>query len=102
MDTLSPTLQLTFDLILQALVILEDKDCQTMMMDRLRAIGFTCEPMRFEDVDNFWARLGNDGPVLAFAGHTDVVPTGNLQNWTHPPSSHELKTANSMGVAQPT
>ena len=97
MDTLSPTLQLTFDLIRQASVTPEDKDCQTMMMDRLRAIGFTCEPMRFEDVDNFWARLGNDGPVLAFAGHTDVVPTGNLQNWTHPPFEPRIENGKLYG-----
>lgn len=97
MEPLSPTLQLTFDLIKQASVTPDDKQCQTIMMDRLRALGFKCEPMRFEDVDNFWARLGTEGPVLAFAGHTDVVPTGNLQHWTHPPFEPRIENGKLYG-----
>jgi succinyl-diaminopimelate desuccinylase len=55
------------------------------MMQRLGAVG-PAEPMRIEDVDNFWATHGNqDGPVLCFAGHTDVVPTGPVQQWQHEP-----------------
>lgn len=49
------------------------------------AAGFALEPMRIEEVENFWARRGGDGPVLCFAGHTDVVPTGPLQAWQHQP-----------------
>ncbi|HEX5841490.1 MAG TPA: succinyl-diaminopimelate desuccinylase, partial [Pseudomonas sp.] len=53
---------------------------------RLAAAGFQLEPMRIEEVDNFWASHGNEpGPVLCFAGHTDVVPTGPLQAWQHQP-----------------
>ncbi|MFT6408086.1 MAG: succinyl-diaminopimelate desuccinylase, partial [Arenicella sp.] len=59
------------------------------MSDRLRVIGFEIERMDFEDdngsVLNFWARRGSEKPCLAFAGHTDVVPTGNLARWTSDP-----------------
>jgi succinyl-diaminopimelate desuccinylase len=59
-----------------------DADCQKQMMQRLGDAGFALEPMRIEDVDNFWATHGkHDGPVLCFAGHTDVVPTGPVTAW---------------------
>ncbi|WP_176513553.1 succinyl-diaminopimelate desuccinylase [Pseudomonas faucium] len=83
---LSPTLQLACDLIRRPSVTPVDADCQAQMMHRLGAVGFALEPMRIEDVDNFWAIHGNqDGPVLCFAGHTDVVPTGPVQQWQHEP-----------------
>ena len=79
---LSPTLQLAIDLIRRPSVTPVDADCQKQMMQRLGDAGFTLEPMRIEDVDNFWATHGNDdGPVLCFAGHTDVVPTGPVTAW---------------------
>ena len=55
------------------------------MMTRLEAAGFALEPMRIENVDNFWARRGGEGPVLCFAGHTDVVPTGPVEAWQQGP-----------------
>jgi len=83
---LSPTLQLACDLIRRPSVTPVDADCQAQMMNRLGTVGFQLEPMRIEDVDNFWATHGNqDGPVLCFAGHTDVVPTGPVQQWQHEP-----------------
>jgi succinyl-diaminopimelate desuccinylase len=83
---LSPTLQLACDLIRRPSVTPVDADCQAQMMNRLGAVGFQLEPMRIEDVDNFWASHGTqDGPVLCFAGHTDVVPTGPVQQWQHEP-----------------
>ncbi|POG01286.1 succinyl-diaminopimelate desuccinylase [Pseudomonas putida] len=83
---LSPTLQLACDLIRRPSVTPVDADCQAQMMNRLGAVGFQLEPMRFEDVDNFWATHGTqEGPVLCFAGHTDVVPTGPVQQWQHEP-----------------
>ncbi|MFG0324910.1 succinyl-diaminopimelate desuccinylase [Pseudomonas putida] len=83
---LSPTLQLACDLIRRPSVTPVDADCQAQMMNRLGAVGFQLEPMRIEDVDNFWATHGNqEGPVLCFAGHTDVVPTGPVQQWQHEP-----------------
>lgn len=56
-----------------------------MMSARLAPLGFKSETMIFEEVTNLWARRGNSGPVLAFAGHTDVVPTGPAHEWKHPP-----------------
>lgn len=81
----SPTLQLAMQLMAQPSVTPDDCDCQVIMCERLRAIGFEIEPLRFDEVDNFWARRGNSGPVLAFAGHTDVVPTGPVNNWEFHP-----------------
>ena len=83
---LSPTLQLACDLIRRPSVTPIDADCQKLMMQRLGDAGFKLEPMRIEDVDNFWATHGkNEGPVLCFAGHTDVVPTGPVQAWQNDP-----------------
>lgn len=82
---LSPTLALACDLIARQSVTPEDANCQTLMAQRLEAIGFTVNHLRFDDVDNFWAVRGESGPILAFAGHTDVVPTGPAEQWQHPP-----------------
>lgn len=91
MTTLSPTVQLTMDLIRRPSVTPEDADCQTVMIQRLQAIGFQVEYLRFDDVDNFWAVRGDSGPILAFAGHTDVVPSGPEQQWQHPPFEPTLR-----------
>ena len=77
--------ELTKELITRASTTPEDAGCQALMMARLSAIGFRCEPLRFGDVDNFWAVLGDSGPTLVFAGHTDVVPTGPEDQWQSPP-----------------
>lgn len=65
----------------------DDAGCQALIADRLRAIGFDCEPMRFGEVDNLWAvrRGARPGPTLVFAGHTDVVPAGPRQWWHSDP-----------------
>ena len=81
----SATLALTKQLISRASVTPDDKGCQQLMIERLQAIGFVVENLRFDDVDNFWAVRGESGPILCFAGHTDVVPTGPEANWTYPP-----------------
>ncbi|WP_111640313.1 succinyl-diaminopimelate desuccinylase [Marinimicrobium alkaliphilum] len=83
--SLSPTLALASDLISRRSVTPEDAGCQTLMIERLQAIGFKVEHLRFGEVDNFWAIRGDSGPILAFAGHTDVVPTGPEANWKIPP-----------------
>lgn len=85
MTALTPTLELARELIRRPSVTPEDEGCQPMMTDRLRAIGFHIENLRFGEVDNFWAVRGTEGPILAFAGHTDVVPTGPEQQWKYPP-----------------
>ena len=72
MPDLSPTLELATQLIAKPSVTPDDCDCQNIMIERLAAIGFEVERLPFGEVDNFWARRGNRGPVLAFAGHTDV------------------------------
>lgn len=91
MSDLSATLQLAMQLISRPSVTPDDCDCQNIMIERLQAIGFEAESLRFGEVDNFWARRGNSGPVLAFAGHTDVVPTGPLENWDHHPFEPKIE-----------
>lgn len=88
---LSPTIALAQDLMGRASVTPTDKGCQELMIARLEAIGFTIERMRFGAVDNFWARRGSDKPVLAFAGHTDVVPSGPVDQWHTPPFEPTIK-----------
>ena len=82
---MSQVLDLTKALVARASVTPEDAGCQELMLGRLKAIGFRVERMRFGDVDNFWARRGDRGPLLCFAGHTDVVPTGPAEAWGSPP-----------------
>lgn len=88
---MSPTLALTLDLIRCPSVTPVDANCQELMIQRLEKIGFVVERLRFGDVDNFWARRGTTAPVLAFAGHTDVVPTGNLSAWHSEPFAPEVR-----------
>lgn len=82
---MSATLELAKDLISRASVTPEDAGCQDTMIARLEQLGFKVERMRFDDVDNFWARRGSESPVLALAGHTDVVPTGPVDAWDTDP-----------------
>ncbi|SJN14154.1 N-succinyl-L,L-diaminopimelate desuccinylase [Halomonas citrativorans] len=86
-DTLSPTLQLAFDLLSRPSVTPDDEGCQDVMIERLTALGFHIERMPFGDVQNFWAVRGHHGPVIALAGHTDVVPSGPPNGWEFPPFS---------------
>ena len=88
---MTPTLELAIDLINRASVTPEDAGCQELMCSRLEKIGFNIEHLPFEDVKNFWARRGTAGPVLAFAGHTDVVPTGPVDNWQSDPFKAEIR-----------
>jgi len=85
MTALTPTLQLALDLIQRRSVTPHDDGCQQLMMQRLTAIGFAAIPLRFGDVDNFWAVRGDSGLIVCFAGHTDVVPSGPEQQWQTPP-----------------
>lgn len=85
MNKESPTLELAIDLLKRRSNTPEDAGCQEAMIARLEPLGFKIERMRFGDVDNFYARRGTVSPLLVFAGHTDVVPTGPLDKWHTPP-----------------
>src|SRR5688572_8495520 len=74
-------LELAKELIGRKSVTPEDGGCQEVIARRLTAAGFKCEPMKFGAVTNLWARRGEAAPLLCFAGHTDVVPTGPLSEW---------------------
>ena len=81
----SDAVDLLADLIRRPSVTPDDAGCQALLAERLAALGFRIEPMRFGEVDNLWARLGRSEPVLCFAGHTDVVPPGDLSAWDSDP-----------------
>ena len=95
--TQSATLDLSLQLLRQPSVTPVDHNCQNIMADRLSKIGFNIENMRFEDVDNLWARRGTESPVFCFAGHTDVVPTGNLEAWNSDPFAPEIRDGKLYG-----
>lgn len=88
---MNPTVQLTCDLIARDSTTPHDAGCQNLMIERLERIGFTVERLRFDDVDNFWARRGTRAPLLCFAGHTDVVPTGPVEQWHSAPFEPTVK-----------
>jgi succinyl-diaminopimelate desuccinylase len=85
------TLRLTQDLIARQSVSPTDGGCQALMIERLEACGFAVESLRFGPVDNFWAKRGQGGPVFCFAGHTDVVPSGPLEEWGTDPFEPVIK-----------
>jgi len=82
---MSQTLELTQNLMARRSVTPADEGCQAVMTGRLAALGFKIEPLRYGNVENFWATHGSGGPVFCFAGHTDVVPTGPLEEWRTDP-----------------
>ncbi len=79
------TLELAKQLIARRSLTPDDAGCQEIMIERLEKLGFTIEKMRFGNVDNFWARRGTTAPLVCFAGHTDVVPTGPVEKWESDP-----------------
>jgi succinyl-diaminopimelate desuccinylase len=88
---MSDTLALTWELMSRESVSPADGGCQALIAQRLGAIGFRVEHMRFGPVDNLWARRGREGPVFCFAGHTDVVPPGPLEEWHSDPFSPAIR-----------
>lgn len=88
---MSPTLQLAEALIARNSITPEDAGCQALLAARLDRIGFVIEPLRFGEVENLWARRGTDAPLLAFAGHTDVVPPGPAGTWDTDPFTPTLR-----------
>lgn len=90
-QTSTPTLDLAIDLLKRRSNTPLDAGCQELMISRLIPLGFKIERMRFGEVDNFYARRGTTGPLLVFAGHTDVVPSGPLEKWHTPPFEPTIK-----------
>jgi succinyl-diaminopimelate desuccinylase len=82
---------LAIDLMSRASVTPHDDGCQEMIARQLKKSGFHCESMRFGDVDNLYARIGKTEPLFVFAGHTDVVSTGPLNEWISPPFEPEVR-----------
>lgn len=92
-----PTLALTRQLIARPSVTPDDAGCQQLMGERLARAGFRVENMRFGDVDNLWATRGDQGPLLVFAGHTDVVPPGDMASWESDPFEAAMIGADLVG-----
>jgi len=91
------TLALCCELIRRESVTPEDAGCQALMMAHLDSLGFACSELPFGEVSNFWAERGTDGPILVFAGHTDVVPTGPPERWATPPFEPTLRDGKLFG-----
>jgi succinyl-diaminopimelate desuccinylase len=94
---MSNTLGLAKDLISRRSVTPEDDGCQAMLAERLEAIGFKATHLCFDDVDNLWITRGDGDPIFAFVGHTDVVPTGPLDQWNSDPFSPEIRDGHLYG-----
>lgn len=86
-----PVLSLLFDLIRRRSITPADAGCQDLIASRLASLGFDCETMVFGDVTNLWARRGTGSPVFCFAGHTDVVPPGDVDDWRSDPFEPDMR-----------
>ncbi|MCK3658681.1 succinyl-diaminopimelate desuccinylase [Pasteurellaceae bacterium Pebbles2] len=83
-------IELAQNLIRRPSISPDDQGCQQVIAERLEKLGFNIEWLPFNDTLNLWATHGNSAPIVAFAGHTDVVPTGDESLWTYPPFSAEI------------
>ena len=88
---MTETLNLAKALIARPSITPADEGCQQLIGERLAALGFSLETMVFEDTTNLWARRGQNKPVFCFAGHTDVVPPGDPNDWQTPPFAPTVK-----------
>jgi succinyl-diaminopimelate desuccinylase len=86
-----PALNLLFDLLRRPSITPDDAGCQDIIASRLAKLGFECETMVFGDVTNLWARRGTGSPVFCFAGHTDVVPPGDVNDWQSDPFEPDIR-----------
>jgi len=94
---MSKTLALTQALMSLSSVTPEDKGCQARLAELLAPLGFVCETIQSGDVTNLWARKGTAQPLVVFAGHTDVVPTGPLEKWQSHPFQPTLREGRLYG-----
>ena len=88
---MSKTLSIAKELILKKSITPSDDGCQDLLINHLQSLGFTIEKMPFGKVNNFYARKGQESPLLVFAGHTDVVPPGPEKEWASPPFKPTIK-----------
>lgn len=94
---MSETLELAKALIACPSVTPQDAGCQELIIERLEGLGFHIERLPFGEVENFWARRGNGSPLFVFAGHTDVVPTGPLNQWHSDPFTPTVRDGHLYG-----
>lgn len=94
---MNETLELCINLMQRPSLSPDDQGCQAVLAKELEKLGFSVEHLRFGDVSNFWARRGTSGPVLAFAGHTDVVPAGDIEDWSTDPFVPTVKDGKLYG-----
>ncbi len=90
-------IELTKELVARPSVTPEDKGCLDLIIARLEPLGFNVEKMRFGEVDNLWLRRGTEAPVFCFAGHTDVVPPGSLDQWQSEPFTPTIRDGKLFG-----
>ncbi len=93
---MSETIKLAQKIIQLDSITPEDKGCQKIIADYLKPLGFNVENMPFTEVTNLWAKKGNSSPCIVFAGHTDVVPTGPNELWSHPPFAAHIDENNML------
>lgn len=94
---MSKTLELAKELIARCSVTPDDAGCQDILIEHLRHAGFRLEKIHRNGVENFWARRGDSKPVVCFAGHTDVVPTGPLEQWVSNPFTPTVRNGMLFG-----
>lgn len=94
---MNSTLELASALIAEPSITPDDKNCQKLIIDQLKPLGFECETIVSNGVTNLWARHGNSGPLLVFAGHTDVVPTGPVEKWGSDPFTPTVRDGRLYG-----
>ncbi len=94
---MNSTFELASALIAEPSITPDDKNCQKLIIDQLKPLGFECETIVSNGVTNLWARHGINGPLLVFAGHTDVVPTGPVEKWGSDPFTPTVRNGRLYG-----